>query len=220
MNGFAATLASQLTSALPATAPLIKAALRADPGLLNNCVSLTRQLERLVYEPFQAIMKGDLLKETISKGPFDIVIDGLDECEDKQGVEEFIDHLLDFFQEHPRIPLRIFIASQVEQHICERLEDDRVQLCNLDSHSPYDDIKKFLQVSFCTAAKRDRVIRAYIQEHGEWPMKPDMDMLTEQTGGSFLLASTIFKYTIQPATAEDPTTPMDRLPFALRMNGR
>ncbi|KAJ2924168.1 hypothetical protein H1R20_g12926, partial [Candolleomyces eurysporus] len=69
------------------------------------------------------------------KGPFIIVIDGLDECEDRRGVEEFINYMLAFFEEHPTIPLRVFIASRVEQHIRACLETDGVVLGNLDSHS-------------------------------------------------------------------------------------
>ncbi|KAJ2930714.1 hypothetical protein H1R20_g6382, partial [Candolleomyces eurysporus] len=219
MKRFAVTLASQLVCALPATAPFIETALRTDPGLLNNSVSLTRQLERLVYKPFQEVMKGDLLKEAFAKGPYIIVIDGLDECDDRRGVEEFINRMLAFFDEHPTTPLRIFIASRVEQHIRERLETVGVRLGNLDSHSPLKDIERYLQASFQMAATRDRIIRAYVRVCGSWPTKSDIDKLNKHIGGSFVLASTMFQYIIQPPTEEDPRTPMDRLPLTLEMNG-
>ncbi|RXW15223.1 hypothetical protein EST38_g10634 [Candolleomyces aberdarensis] len=214
MKKFAATLATQMASVFPATAPFIDAALNANLGILNDCVSLTRQLERLVYKPFQSAVN-----KVPTKGPFIIVIDGLDECEDKRGVEEFIDQMLDFFEEYPDIPLRIFVASRVEQHIRERLETDMVRLGNLDSHSARKDIERFLQVSFQTAAKRDRVIRAYVRARGPWPTQSNMNKLMDHIDGSFVLASTTFKYIVQPATEEDPTTPMDRLPLTLEMNG-
>ncbi|RXW22726.1 hypothetical protein EST38_g3128 [Candolleomyces aberdarensis] len=219
LNRFAATLSSQLASALPATVPLLDAALRTDPGLLNNCVSLTRQMERLVYEPLRAIMRGDILEEARAKGPYIIVIDGLDECEDKQGVEELIDQMLDFFERHPTIPLRVFIASRVEQHIRARLEVDGVRLSDLNSYRTQGDINRFLQASFKAVAKRDRVIRAYIQAHGEWPTKSDMYHLGEHIGESFVLASLIFKFIVHPAITNDPSTPMERLPRTLQMNG-
>ena len=117
MNRFAVTLASQLAAAVPAAAPFIEAAIRAEPGLLTDNVSLSTQLAQLVYRPFQAAVKGPLFLKTTAKGPFLLLIDGLDECEDKRGVEEFITHALDFFKRYPSIPLRIFIASRVEQHI-------------------------------------------------------------------------------------------------------
>ncbi|RXW11965.1 hypothetical protein EST38_g13891 [Candolleomyces aberdarensis] len=208
-----------MASTLPATVPLIKAALEADAGLLNNSVSWTRQLERLVYRPFQAVTEGDILEMALTKGPFIIVIDGLDECDDKPGMGEFIDHMLLFFEENPTIPLRIFIASRVEQHIRERLDGDGVLLCNLDSHLPEKDIEKFLESSFDSRAKRDRVIRAYVNAHGKWPTMLDMGNLLKHVGSSFILASTVFKFIVQSPTREDPLTPMARLPLTLKMNG-
>ncbi|KAJ2929022.1 hypothetical protein H1R20_g8069, partial [Candolleomyces eurysporus] len=164
-------------------------------------------------------MKGELLEGSLTTGPYIIVIDGLDECEDRRGVEEFIDHMLDFFQRNPAIPLRIFIASRIEQHIRIRLEVDGVRLGNLDTRSPRKDVDRFLQASFQTVLKKDRVIRAYIRTRGEWPTKRDMVKLKNHIGDSFVLAATIFKYIVQPATEDDASTPMDRLPRALEMNG-
>ncbi|KAJ2917280.1 hypothetical protein MD484_g3108, partial [Candolleomyces efflorescens] len=219
MHRFAVTLASQLAAAVPAAAPFINGALRAEPGLLDEGASLATQLERLVYEPFQAAVKGWSLIKTLVKGPFLILIDGLDECEDKRGVEEFITHALDFFKRNPSIPLRIFIASRIEQHIHAHLKTEGVLVKDLNDHSPDADILKFLEASFQIAAKQNPIVQAYIHEHGSWPTKSDMDKLTKHIGGSFILASTIFKFIVQPLTEEDPTTPMDRLPLALEMNG-
>ena len=77
----------------------------------------------------------------------------------------------------------------------------------------------FLQASFQGASVSDRVIRSYLRAHGEWPTKPDMTKLIRHIKGSFVLASTIFKFIIQPATEDDSSTPMDRLPLALEMHG-
>jgi hypothetical protein len=46
-----------------------------------------------------------------------------------------------------------------------------------------------------------------------------MNKLVDHISGSFVLASTIFKYIVQPSTEEDPFTPMERLPLTLEMNG-
>jgi hypothetical protein len=45
-----------------------------------------------------------------------------------------------------------------------------------------------------------------------------MDKLIDHIGGSFVLASTLYNFIVQPATEDDPTTPMDRLPLTLTMN--
>ncbi|RXW23270.1 hypothetical protein EST38_g2582 [Candolleomyces aberdarensis] len=216
MSRFAATLAAQMAAAVPATASFIEAALDADPVLLTQGVSLTVQLERLVYKPFQAALERELVR---SKGPFVIVIDGLDECEDKQGVMDFIDHMLDLFRRHPSIPLRFFIASRVEEHIRSRLDNDGVVFGDLNSHQADEDIEMFLEASFRGAAANDRVIQAYVRAYGEWPTRLDLYTLIRHIRGSFILASTIFKFIVQPATEEGPLTPMDRLPLAIEMNG-
>ncbi|KAJ2919026.1 hypothetical protein MD484_g1466, partial [Candolleomyces efflorescens] len=219
MNRFAVTLASQLVVALPATAPFIEAAVRSQPGLLTGDTPLTAQLECLVYNPLLAVIERDLVKDALANGPFLIVIDGLDECEDESGVEDFIDQMLDLFQSHPAIPLRVFIASRVDQHIRVRLEVDGVRMANLSSHWPAKDIEKFLRESFCAVRKRDRVIQAYVQAHGEWPTAQDTLMLVEHVKESFVLASTMFNFITQPAAEGDYSTPMERLPLALQMNG-
>ncbi|RXW15208.1 hypothetical protein EST38_g10652 [Candolleomyces aberdarensis] len=216
MSRFAATLAAQMVAAVPATASFIEAALDADPGLLTQDVSLVVQLERLIYEPFQAALKQGLV---LVDGPFVIVVDGLDECEDKQRVVDFIDHMLKFFKRHPSIPLRFFIASRVEEHIRSRLDSDGVVLGDLNSHPADKDIKMFLQASFQDAAAKDRVIQSYVRVNRKWPTKSHMNKLIRHIKGSFVLASIVFKFIVEPATEEDPSTPMDRLPLALKMNG-
>jgi hypothetical protein len=213
------TLASQLIAAIPAAAPLVEAAMRAEPSVVTGDASLATQLDLLLLTPFLAVVDDETLGETLAKGPFLIVIDGLDECEDRQAVEEFIDHILNFFEEHPTVPLRIFITSRVEQHIRTCLETNRVVLGNLDSHSAKSDIENFLEASFTSVAKKDRVVRAYVRIHGPWPTKSDKRKLMEHINGSFVLASTMFKYIVRPPTEEDPTTPMERLPLTLGMNG-
>ncbi|RXW11886.1 hypothetical protein EST38_g13969 [Candolleomyces aberdarensis] len=186
---------------------------------LNVRLAEATQLDLLILSPFRAVVDQGILQATLAKGHFLIVVDGLDECGDKQGVEAFINHMLKFFEEHPNIPLRIFIASRVEQHIRERLETDGVLLGNLDSHSPHKDIGRFLQTSFQTIAMQDRVIKAYVRTRGSWPTKLDMDKLIKHINGSFILASTIFKYVVQLPTQKNPATPMERLPLTLKMNG-
>ncbi|KAJ2923602.1 hypothetical protein H1R20_g13493, partial [Candolleomyces eurysporus] len=215
MSRFAERLAAQMVAAVPATASFAKAALDAGPGLLTEGVSLTVQLERLFYEPFQAALEQGLI---LSKGPFVIVVDGLDECEDKQGVVDLIDYTLDFFERHPSILLRFFIASRLEEHIRSHPNNDGVVLGALNSHSAGKVIEMSLEPPFQRAAF-DRVIQSYVRAHGKQPRKPDMNKLIQLIKGSFVLASTIFKFTVQPATEEDPSTPMDRLPLALTMNG-
>ncbi|RXW12476.1 hypothetical protein EST38_g13378 [Candolleomyces aberdarensis] len=215
MTKFATTLACQLAAAIPEAAPFIKKAVKEEPGLLGS--SLVAQLRRLVYEPLQAATKRvRLLNTFLLKGPFLIVIDALDECEDRKGVEAFIEDMLDFFKKNPLVPLRFFITSRVEQHIQGHLNNNQVRLENLVNHCTRDDVDTFMSTCFEVEKSRNFVIKAYIQKHGDWPAKKDKDQLVDHIGGSFIFASTLFKYIVDPTN--DQSTPMDRLPHTLNMN--
>ncbi|KAJ2928105.1 hypothetical protein H1R20_g8997, partial [Candolleomyces eurysporus] len=214
MRRFATTLAFQLATAIPEAAPFIKKAVM-EGGLLGS--SLVAQLRRLVYEPFKAAAKRvRLLKTSLLKGPFLIIIDGLDECEDRKDVETFIDDMLDFFKKNPLVPLRFFITSRVEQHIQGRLEKDQVRLENLVNHCSRDDIDTFMRTCFEAEKQRNYVVKAYIRDHGDWPTQKDKAQLVDHIGGSFIFASALFKYIMEPT--DDQSTPMDRLPHTLNMN--
>jgi hypothetical protein len=191
--------------------PFIEAALTAEPGLLTPNVGLEVQLQRLVYEPFKAVFD-----DTPNLPPYLIVVDGLDECEDREGMELFIGSLLDFFQSNPSIPLRLFFTSRLEQHIQTALEVDEVLLEDLAKHDSDGDIFLVVQKSFEQAGKSDRVIRAYISECGQWPTQGDLDRLMRHVQGSFIFASMLLKYILK--STGDNLTPMDRLPLAFEMN--
>jgi hypothetical protein len=216
MTRFATTLACQLADAIPEAAPFIEKAVKTKPGLLE--ASLVAQLRHLVYEPFKAAARSTdrLLWRTIVEGPFLIVIDGLDECEDRQDVQDFIDDMLEIFKKYPLVPLRFFITSRVEQHIQGHLKNEQVLLENLINDCSWYDINTFMTTCFEEEKKRNPVIKAYIQKHGDWPRWQDKLQLVDHINGSFIFASALFKYIVDPS--DDQLTPMERLPHTLNMN--
>ncbi|RXW16944.1 hypothetical protein EST38_g8912 [Candolleomyces aberdarensis] len=210
-----------MAAAVPETAPFVRAAATARPGLKNFPVpstSVAMQMQRLVYGPLKAAAgRGPV--GSLAVHPFLIVIDGLDECENKDEVEDLIDGMLAFFDENPSIPLRVFITSRVEQHIQSRLNVPGVLLDNLVDHCSDDDITAFLNVLFQDASRRNPVIQAYVRDHGKWPTPSEKRKLVEHIGGSFIFASALFKFIIgSDASNKHPATPMDRLPLTLKMN--
>jgi tetratricopeptide (TPR) repeat protein len=170
-------------------------------------------MKRIVYAPFKPHTRA------LARGPLLIVLDGLDECENKHEIQELISGMLLFFNENPLIPLRVFITSRVEEHIQSQLNVPGVRLDNLVDHCTDDDIDTFLRLLFEDGCKRDTVIRSYVQQHGEWPTQNDRRKLVQYIGGSFIFGSTVFKF-IMGTNVEGiaGTTPMDRLPLALKMN--
>jgi hypothetical protein len=185
---------------------------RADQGTLTGNAPLAKQLDLLVLSPFQEVVSRGFLGDGLAKRPFLIVVDGLDECMETQSVENFIDHMLAFFKQHPSIPLRILISSRAQRHIGQRLKTNGVFLGDLDRDSPLDDIKKVLQASFQARPEGD--YQKYVQVNGRCLLVAESETkkLIEHIGGSFLLASTVFKLILQPAPIQGPLTPMDSLP--------
>jgi tetratricopeptide (TPR) repeat protein len=210
-----------MAGVVPETAPFVRAAAISTPGLKNFPVPVTSvamQMQRLVYGPLKSATNHGPIG-SLGGRPFLIVIDGLDECEDKDEAEELVDSMLTFFDENPFIPLRVFITSRVEQHIQSRLDVPGVRLENLVDHCSDSDITAFLDVLFQDARRRNPVIKAYIRQHKEWPTPDEKRKLVEHIGGSFIFASAIFKFIMGYNTSSgDPTSPMDRLPLALKMN--
>ncbi|KAJ3533247.1 hypothetical protein NMY22_g7419 [Coprinellus aureogranulatus] len=208
---FAATVAGQLAAAVPEIAAQLEKAIRAQAGLLTSC-PLSTQFEYLIYRPLKAFLKANPLKPSIFRDPYLIVIDGLDECEDREEIAAFIDHMLKFFDANPRIPLRFLITSRVEEHLRNHLDSKQVHLMNLVDHTTLDDVSAVVDATFAMAAKHDRVIRAY----GNWPSSEDRQKLMEHSGGSLIFTSTILKFILGEST--DGLTPMERLPLALNIN--
>ncbi|TEB28937.1 hypothetical protein FA13DRAFT_1793436 [Coprinellus micaceus] len=200
---FPITLANQIASAVPGAGKYVWEAAARLSGW-----SVRKQMEELVYGPIQRAFA-----DNPREGPVIIVIDGLDECEDRHEVEEFIDHLLEYFDEHPPLNFRLIISSRIEEHIQSRLETRAVWIENLASHLPHEDILTFLTASFSRAAGQSRVVRAY----GKWPTDVDLRALLKHISGSFIFAATLVKYILGPSTS-DGLTPMERLPLALNMN--
>jgi hypothetical protein len=216
------TPASQMAAAVPDTGPFIRAAVQANPALLapdEGGISLRARMQGLVYAPFKAAVGRKETVSALARGPLLIVLDGLDECDTKDEVQELIDGMLEFFDENPFIPLRVFTTSRVEEHIQSRLNVPGVQLDNLVDHCSDDDIATFPDILFEDGCRRNSAVRAYVQQHGKWPTQTDRRRLVEHIGGSFIFGSAVFKFIMGlNGEGNDGTTPINRLPLALKMN--
>ncbi|KAF6756565.1 hypothetical protein DFP72DRAFT_1044735 [Ephemerocybe angulata] len=206
---FAMTIACQVAAAVPSAGPYILSAAKTHVGLLTHS-SLDQQFQRLVYEPLMEATKGNPFKS-----PFLIVVDGLDECDDRADVARWITDTINYFETHPRIPLKFLITSRVEEHIrkCLILSPE-VRLVNLVDHAPLADIGLVMRRTLENAAKSSRVIQA----HGkQWPEEIDLQKLIEHTGGSFIFMATILKFILDHTDAAGPN-PIDRIQLALKIN--
>ncbi|KAJ3524384.1 hypothetical protein NMY22_g11023 [Coprinellus aureogranulatus] len=205
---FAATIASQIAINVPGTARLIEEVLDIHPGILTSATSLSFRFKSLVYHPIQAV-----LATSRPPSPVIVVIDGLDECDDKEEVAEFVKELITFFQRNPSVPLRFLITSRVEDHIHRRLHiSTQVRLLNLAKRTSDRDIASALDASI-DDAKGSRILAF----NEDWPSAAEKQALIKHIGGSFIFMTTITKFLFDPLN-DDGLTPMERLPLALKMN--
>lgn len=205
---FATTVAYQVAMALPHTASFIESAIKE---LDYDTMTLGAQFRKLVYEPIRS-STGRRMGLDIVRSPYLIIVDGLDECDDKEDIADFIDHSLRFFDEHPSLPLRLLISSRVQEHIQTRLQHRCVRRINLASRTSTADIAIALKVTFESAVEHDRVLKS----RGEWPDAKDLELLVQHIGGSFIFMSTIAKFILSPSN--DNLTPFERLPMALNIS--
>ena len=78
-------LAHQISISVPATKQLIDRALEKDCTLLDSSVSIVHQFERLIAKPLSSL---STLSSFFTKSKI-LVIDGLDECDDKVHMQYF-----------------------------------------------------------------------------------------------------------------------------------
>jgi len=188
------TLSHQLYHCVQATKRSIENAIKADPHIATK--SSTYQFQKLIIEPIRAASNAvpffaipffPVQKKLV------IVIDALDECDDKRLMRDFIEAVIRTFQGNHGLPLRVIITSRVEEHIQETLGTPaalsvvhRLSLPDFDARA---DIRAFF---------RSRLSTLYHQKHRlmldvspPWPSESDLNSLVRKSEGSFLFATTL-----------------------------
>jgi hypothetical protein len=99
-NYLATTLGHQISLNVPGAQELIQCVVSQELGVVEPPLSLGLQLGDLVYGPLlEALEEG----EVTSDDPYLVIVDGLDECMDKEGIITFIDSSIQFFSCSPNI---------------------------------------------------------------------------------------------------------------------
>ncbi|KAG8711729.1 hypothetical protein FRC09_020445 [Ceratobasidium sp. 395] len=136
---------------------------------------LAQQFEKLLAEPLQAI------RNTLPSGLV-IVIDALDECEEKDSIDRILGALILHIS---NLPVKFFVSSRPEPKILDRMRSSqgvRVQqelrLHELERSIVQEDIGKYLATKL-----------AHIK-----PSATDLEKLTERSGSLFIYAATVVRY--------------------------
>ena len=175
------TLAFQLAQRYPQFRNPLLRILRAEPNAGKG--SLSSQLGNLVVRPLKATKMSTL-----------IIIDALDECEDREPTSTLLSVLSHFVRQIPNV--KIFIASRPEPHIQEgfRLESlhsitSAFRLHDVDRSSVDEDIKLYLRTRLTeiNGPKGHKIPEG-------WPNPHEIDILCEKAAGLFIYASKLIEF--------------------------
>ena len=189
------TLACQIFLSVPDVKPLLEEALEKEPALLSSTVSLAHRFQRLIKEPIQ-LYTSRLLSSSGDVSCFVkkqiIVIDALDECDDKAQMADFIDVLLSASSGGTDLPFRILLTSRVEEHIRKKFDSSEAQFLNrleLQNFDARQDIKVYFRKGFgCIYDQNWRIMQ---RTPKPWPSAQDLTTLLNKAGGSFAFATTL-----------------------------
>ncbi|KAJ2924339.1 hypothetical protein H1R20_g12755, partial [Candolleomyces eurysporus] len=178
----------------------IDATLKGEPDLLSPFVSVTMQMQRLVYDPVKAATKRVNLIKSFAKTSYVIVLDAIDECEAWEQVVDFLDQAVKIFKENPGLPLRFLITGRIEDHLQLRVDANRIQTIDLAQNTTKEDLTLYIQSLFGTP---------------NWPSPTELNSLAEKSKGSFAAAKGLVGF-IQGALINfDDLTPAQRLQLVL-----
>ncbi|KAJ7614397.1 hypothetical protein FB45DRAFT_253916 [Roridomyces roridus] len=199
------TLAYQLSVAFPQLGPMIQRAVETDRLILGKTIH--HQLEKLLFQPFRNA-------PPLASRPI-LVIDGLDECEDR-GTQTALIRALIAVLRSGDAPLHILICSRSEAYLREVLEaSDNSDVCRGLEIRPDDraltDIRRYFTEEF-SRIRRIHTARGILLEDG-WPGGNTIQYLVEKSSGTFIYASTVLR-----CVDDEYSHPAERLDAVLSLD--
>jgi len=186
-----ANIAYCVTCVIPGTRESINNAIEADPLIFSY--SVEAQLTKLFLDPLRLLV--DQGHFPLGRFPPLVIIDGLDECLDKDAQTNFL-QLLSSSVVRYQLPLKFLIASRPESHLklaiglaSKRSTISRLELN--DDFQPDEDIRRFLTDKFDE-------IKSCHQFHSQippfWPHKWQIETLVHKASGQFIYASLAVRF--------------------------
>ena len=179
------TLAYHLTRYIPETTQSIENALIEDESILKQPIE--QQFQKLIINPVAALPKQSHRRM--------IIIDALDECEDRESIRQLIEFItrVDYF----KFPIDILFTSRREEHVRKIFEssfNDMIFQISL-SNTAFDvhrDIKHFLRSQFSNIYRENP--RVMENTPLPWPSSSDLNEIVRKVNGSFIFASILMRY--------------------------
>ncbi|KAF9541365.1 hypothetical protein CPC08DRAFT_463421 [Agrocybe pediades] len=194
-----ATLAYQLCCAFPVGTVVQKeilSAIQKDPLIFKK--TLHEQFTSLIVQPLRAHFSKDPSAQL--RVPFLIVVDGLDECIDRDAQKAILTGLAESLR-NSNLYFPIFVASRPEHHIklsfgSKSLKDIHtvLSLDLQDKEDAYSDIKLYLFDRFAKIKDEfdNRTMGRKLAK--DWPGNEVIEMLVRKSSRQFVYAATVIRY--------------------------
>ncbi|KAF8951068.1 hypothetical protein BDZ97DRAFT_1603703, partial [Flammula alnicola] len=186
-----ATLAYQMSENIPEIRQYISTAILTNRFIFD--LGLDAQIYKLIVTPLAQLSNSS----SILILPKIIIIDGLDECHNKDTQNAIVNAFVAALARmNHNFPHKLLIASRPEQNIQSAFGDRDLapflrQLPLDSSWDPDDDIRRFL-VDNLAKIRDTHPLRNIIPL--DWPAPRDIDKLVEKSSGQFIYAATVSKY--------------------------
>ena len=206
---FMATLTYQICVALPKLRPYVEQAIEKEQLIFDR--SPKKQLKTLLLQPAIKAMAHGVLDADDRRI---ILVDGLDECGEKEQQRELVFVLHELAQKFP-IKLSILIASRPERHLRDVFEEEPLQsACSTvaldETFEPDIDIRKFLVDKFNEILRRHPLRAQLLKLIVKWPTPEAIDQLVSRASGQFIYAATVIKF-----VSSTRANPVERLEIVL-----
>jgi hypothetical protein len=200
-DAFIPTLAYQLATKNPLYMRITAYRLEHDPLILS--MDRSTQFRKLILEPFESIVAAE---SSSPRTPMLIVLDGLDECRDKEAQCELIRLISDRRTE--KLPLLWMICSRPEWHLKSLLSDANSPLpcehieISADDEEAKEDGQRLLRAGL------DKVRKEY-DLSSSWPPAEQVDVVAHLGSGHLGLVSFIVKFIAVTDDGWDPREKFD-----------
>jgi len=192
LRAFIATLAYQIARNIKLTAWYIDKVLEEDDLLLDK--SNSTQLQKLIILPLFAAHKEDA-----TTGHAQVLIDGLDEC-DEEGQREFLETLLPtLLNQLSDLRLTFYISSRPDAFIHNQFHTQPLRdLCTKIFLEPSrEDTDAFLKSEFRKINESFPNLKD--KYGGQWPSDVEYLALLDKSSGYFILLKTALRHINPPA---------------------
>jgi hypothetical protein len=170
---------------------LIQKVLQSDPTIDKQ--PLYYQFKELIIKPMSAVMNTTLVSLKLRKRMV-IVVDALNECDDKDLTAQLIEIIINACQDGGHFPFHIFFTSRVEGHISDQFESPRaktaIHCLDLLDFDARIDIRTFFQNWF-SHIHANHIMQSVPKPR---PSNKDLDVLVKKTNGSFIFAAMLIKF--------------------------